>query len=518
MAEHDELRVGVDVGGTNTDAVLLDGRNRLLAKIKHPTTPDVTTGLLSALQQVLRQEPDAAARVGRVMVGTTHATNAILHRRNLRRVATVRLGGPATHAVPPLRGWPADLRASISCGETIVDGGVEMTGEPLVPLDEDAVRRFLDSVSEQAEGIAVAGVFSPVLPDQEYRVEELVAEVLGERPVSLSHEVGSLGLLERENATVLNAALVEVAEQVTAGLQNALSALGISVETFVAQNDGTVMSLDYARRYPILTIGSGPTNSMRGAGHLTGERDALVVDVGATTTVMGMLTQGFPRESTAPVDVGGVRTNFRMPDLVSLSLGGGTMVGPPGTGILDAGSVGNRLSAEALVFGGGVPTLIDAAVAAGRAAVGDVGRTTGHTRLLHRAVAACDTRLAEAVDRVKASAREVPLIAVGGGSALVPQDLPGVLTVHRPEHHEVANAIGAAVAGVSGAVDRVFSYVNGREEAIAEAVRLARDEAIRAGADPGLVDVVEVEEIPLAYLTQPVARLRVKAAGPLRMP
>jgi hypothetical protein len=118
---------------------------------------------------------------------------------------------------------------------------------------------------------------------------------------------------------------------------------------------------------------------------------------------------------------------------------------------------------------------------------------------------------------VKTSGRELPVIAVGGGSGLIPETLAGVAGVHRPDNHDVANAIGAAIASVSGELDRVFAYgKDGRDEAIAEAVRLARDEAIRAGADPAHVEVVEIEEIPLAYLTEPVARVRVKAAGPLK--
>ena len=179
------------------------------------------------------------------------------------------------------------------------------------------MRRFLASVQGQAECVAVSGVFSPVLSDQETRVEELVREILGDIPVSLSHEIGSLGLLERENACVLNAALVGVAARVTAGLTDAMSANGITAEAYIAQNDGTLMSLDYVRRYPILTIGSGPTNSMRGASYLTGVADALVVDVGGTSTDIGILSSGFPRESSTAVEIGGVRTNFRMPDLVS---------------------------------------------------------------------------------------------------------------------------------------------------------------------------------------------------------
>jgi N-methylhydantoinase A/oxoprolinase/acetone carboxylase beta subunit len=518
MAET-RLRIGIDVGGTNTDAVILDQQDRLLAKVKHPTTPDVTTGILSALKLVLGQLDGAARQVRHVMLGTTHATNAILERRNLNRVATLRLGGPATHSIPPLLGWPAELRAAISCGTAVVDGGVEMTGEPIVPLDEEAVRKFLESVRAQADCVAVSGVFSPVLSDQELRAEELVREILGDVPVSLSHEIGSLGLLERENACVLNAALVGVAARVTAGLTDAMTANGIVAEAYLAQNDGTLMSLDYVRRYPVLTIGSGPTNSMRGASYLTGATDALVVDVGGTSTDIGILTSGFPRESSTAVEVGGVRTNFRMPDLVSVAIGGGTIVREAsGAVVLGPGSVGYRLPEEALVFGGKVATLTDAMVAAGRArGIGDAALVAGREDLLRRAIAECDVRIEDAVDRLKSSGRELPLVAVGGGSGLIPGTLAGVAEVLRPENCEVANAIGAAIATVSGEVDRVFAFgEGGRDEAMAEATQLARDEAVRAGADPAHVEVVEIDEVPLAYLTEPVARIRVKAAGPLR--
>jgi N-methylhydantoinase A/oxoprolinase/acetone carboxylase beta subunit len=517
MAEA-RLRIGIDVGGTNTDAVILDQQDRLLAKVKHPTTVDVTTGILSALRLVLGQLAGAASQVRHVMLGTTHATNAILERRNLNRVATLRLGGPATHSIPPLSGWPAELRAAISCGTVIVDGGVEMTGDPIVPLDEDAVRTFLASVQGEAECVAVSGVFSPVLSDQELRVEELVREVLGDVPVSLSHEIGSLGLLERENACVLNAALVGVAARVTAGLTDAMTANGIVAEAYIAQNDGTLMSLDYVRRYPVLTIGSGPTNSMRGASYLTGAMDALVVDVGGTSTDIGILSSGFPRESSTAVEIGGVRTNFRMPDLVSVAIGGGTIVHEIGADMLGPGSVGYRLPEEALVFGGKVPTLTDAIVAVGRAnGIGDAALVAGHEELLRTAIAQCDLRIEEAVDRLKSSGRELPLVAVGGGSGLIPETLAGVTGVLRPENCEVANAIGAAIATVSGEIDRMFAFrEGGRNEAIAEATQLARDEAVRAGADPAHVEVVEIDEVPLAYLTEPVARIRVKAAGPLK--
>ena len=108
-------------------------------------------------------------------------------------------------------------------------------------------------------------------------------------PVSLSHEVGALGLLERENATVLNAALHRVARDVTGALVTVVEEEGLDAAPYFAQNDGTLMELDYAARYPVLSIGSGPANSIRGAARLSGADDAIIVDVGGTTSDLGVL-------------------------------------------------------------------------------------------------------------------------------------------------------------------------------------------------------------------------------------
>ena len=134
-----DLRLGVDVGGTNTDAVVVDRDDRLIAKAKIPTTSDVTSGIAMAVGSVLGRAKVEPARITHAMLGTTHATNAILERRRLRRVAVIRLGAPATHAVRPLFGWPDDLRAAVSVGETIVGGGIEFDGRELAPFDGEAV-------------------------------------------------------------------------------------------------------------------------------------------------------------------------------------------------------------------------------------------------------------------------------------------------------------------------------------------------------------------------------------------
>jgi N-methylhydantoinase A/oxoprolinase/acetone carboxylase beta subunit len=512
-----DLRLGVDVGGTNTDAVVLDPEDRLLAKAKEPTSPDVTSGIRSAIDRVLSADLDAR-RVTHAMLGTTHATNAVLQRRDLRKVAVLRLGGPATLAVPPLSGWPQELRDAISVGETIVDGGIEFDGRDLSPFDAEAAARFLGRVGGRADGVAIVSVFAPVSERQELEAAELVKRELGEIHVSLSHEIGSVGLLERENATVLNAALTGVARDVAHALQAALESHGIRANTFFAQNDGTLMALEYAVRYPVLTIGSGPANSIRGAAYLTGARDAIVVDVGGTSSDVGVLVSGFPRESAQGVTIGGIDTNFRMPDLVTIALGGGTIVSADHERVsVGPRSVGYRLSEEALVFGGTTHTLTDAAVEAGRADLGDRGRTGEHHEVLTAALERADAMLAEAIDRVKTSREDRPLIAVGGGSILIPDALPGISEIHRPDHHDVANAIGAAIASVSGEVDRIFHLgPGGRLAAIEEASSEALERAVRAGADAEHVEIVEIDEVPLAYLTNPAVRIRVKAAGPLR--
>ena len=513
-----DCRLGIDVGGTNTDAVIMDTADRVIAKAKVPTTSDITGGIAAAIDTVLATPAVDPARISHVMLGTTHATNAVLERRNLRRVAVLRLGGPATHSIRPMFGWPAELASTISVGAAVVDGGIEFDGQDLSPLDTDAIARFLGQVGDQAQGIAITSVFAPVSPRHELEAANVVKRELGEVHLSLSHEIGSIGLLERENATILNGALAGVASDVARAMRDALTEHGLRPVTYFAQNDGTLMSLDQALRYPVLTIGSGPANSVRGAAFLTGISDSLVVDVGGTSTDVGVLVNGFPRESSYGVEIGGIRTNFRMPNLVTIALGGGTVVSgsDPSGPRIGPRSVGYRLPAEALVFGGTTATLTDCAVAAGRAELGEVARIGPYRTLLTEALARADLMLAEAIDRMKTSQDACPLIAVGGGSILVPDEIPGVSEIIRPEHFDAANAVGAAIASVSGQVDRIFHIgAGGRQAILDEAQENARERAVAAGADPDAVQIIEIEEIPLAYLTSPAVRVRVKAAGVL---
>ncbi len=124
----------------------------------------------------------------------------------------------------------------------------------------------------------------------------------------------------------MNACLRELAERTVTGFKKALADMQITAPFYISQNNGTLMNADFAAAYPVLTFASGPTNSMRGAAFLSGLQDAIVIDVGGTTTDVGVLQKGFSRVAGLAVSIGGVRTNFRIPDTLSIGLGGGSLV------------------------------------------------------------------------------------------------------------------------------------------------------------------------------------------------
>jgi len=513
------MRVGIDVGGTNTDAVLLDG-SAVLADVKQPTSPDVTHGIVSALNTLGAQHEFAPAEVSAVMIGTTHFINALLEARRLAPTAALRLGLPATASLPPLVGWPRRLVTALNARTYLAHGGHEFDGRHIAELDKDEIKRHAaDMAANHIRSVAISSVFSPINTEFEKQAAQIITEELGDSvAISLSHEIGRIGLLERENATIINAALRELAEQITDALIEAVRDYGITAPVYLSQNDGTLMDIDYTRQYPVATFASGPTNSMRGAAVLSGLGNCVVIDIGGTTSDIGVLNKGFPREATGEVTVAGVRTNFRMPDVLSIGVGGGSHVANGG---LDVGptSVGYQLTERAIVFGGSELTATDAAVAAGYADIGNADLVAGLDKeTVRAALATVAKKITDAVERMRISAEPLPVVAVGGGSILLPEELEGLGAVHRPDHFEVANAIGAAIAQVSGEVDRVYVIPDGqRDRIVDEAKAEAVDKAVAAGASPNDVHVVDFDEVPLPYIPGNATRIRVKAVGELVM-
>jgi len=506
-------RIGIDVGGTNTDAVLLE-EGRVVHTVKTPTTEDVTSGIVTALD-LLRRHPEVTrGAIDGIVIGTTHFVNAVVQRRHLGKVAAVRIGLPASASLPPFCDWPEDLAGLVNGAVYMLEGGHEYDGRELMPFDEAGMRAAARDIRERGINSAgVSSVFSPLDPAHEERARAILAEECPDVAVTRSHDLGRIGLLERENAALLNAALIELARVTVDGFRAAIAASRIEAPLFLTQNDGTVMSAETAMALPVMSFASGATNSMRGAAFLSGLEDAMVVDVGGTSSDVGQLRRGFPREANSVVEIGEVRTLFRMPDLFSIGLGGGSIVSEHEVG---PQSVGYRLTQEALVFGGKTMTATDAAVAAGIVEIGDPTKVAHVPKEQAQTVLnLARAKLEDAIDRMKTEAGDVPLLAVGGGAFLVPNRLAGVSEVIRVEHGDCANAVGAAIAQISGETDQVYREMS-RDDAIAAAEAQAIDRAVASGADRATVTTIDVEDMPIAYLPGNALRVRVRVAGELK--
>lgn len=514
-------KLGIDVGGTNTDAVLVDENRNVVSDIKYPTSSDVYEGIVGAMREVLSVSGVDPSEIRQAMLGTTQCTNAIVERKNLAPIGILRIGAPATTGIRPMVDWAEDIQ-SIAVGSKIIGGGSEYDGKELAPFDAEGAKQFfVDMKNKGVKSIAISSVFSTVRNDHELEAAKLCREVMGEDVhVSVSSEIGSMGLIERENATILNAALWQVAERFTDGFAKSLQDEGIvNADVYLSQNDGTLMTMEHARKYPILTVACGPTNSIRGASYLSNLSDAVVVDVGGTTTDLGVIQNGFPRESSVAVTIGGVRTNFRMPDVISIGLGGGSIVRvtPDGEVAVGPDSVGYDITKKALVFGGDVITATDVAVRLGMVELGDASLANSiPLEVAKKAMSEIRHLIEDSVDAMKVSNADVEIVLVGGGSIILPDKITGASKVVNPAHFGCANAIGSAISKVSGTFEKLMNYEElPREESLEKAKSEAIELAVEAGAVRDTVEIIEVEDVPLSYYPGNTNRVKVKASGNL---
>ncbi|MFD1716023.1 hydantoinase/oxoprolinase family protein [Amnibacterium flavum] len=511
------IRVGIDVGGTHTDAALLDN-GHVVAVHKDRTTEDVTSGIVAALATLLGQSGYSPTDLEAVMVGTTHFTNAFVEARDLASVAVVRLGYPATTSVPPLSDWPETLSAAIPWEWFLCRGGREFDGRPSTALDEAELIGVADRIRRAGlETVALTGVFAPLEPSSERAAAAVLAAHLPGIPITVSSDLGQLGFLARENAAVINSSLRLLARSTVAAIHSAMTEIGVQAPVYMSQNDGTLADLATTRRFPVSTFTSGPTNSLRGAAFLSGLSDCTVVDVGGTTADIGVVADGFPRETSTTAEIGGVATNFRLPDVVSLPIGGGSVVEPDSERPISRRSVGHRLLERALVFGGDTLTATDLAVAGGRARIGDPARVRDlPADLVSRGFRQIDDDVAAAVDRAQLRAGRPAVVLAGGGSILVSDSLAGIGRVIRPDHLAVANAIGAATGEIGATVERLLEYTDSeRASAMAAVTEAARAQARALGADQAGLRVVDIEESVVPYLGGGRFRVRVRVVGPL---
>ena len=563
--------IGVDVGGTNTDAVVLDkssGTPRILSDVKTATTSDVTSGVREATRLVLLKLKNEFTQlaVQQVNIGTTHFVNAVVQGQNLAKVSVIRLCGTASKRLPPFSDFPESFAEKIQGSVFMTNGGCQFDAQEITEVDTDEILSCLETLKSKGErNIVVSGIFSPIRKDQEINVVNFIKEHYPEASVTASHLIGRLGLLERENAAILNECIKPLCRKTIQGFRHSLQDLGLECPLFLTQNDGTIMSEEIALQFPVHTFASGPTNSMRGAAFLSGLQDAFVVDIGGTSTDVGVLIKGFPRHASAEVKVGGVRTNFRMPDVVSIGLGGGSYVKAKSDALkIGPLSAGYRIPDEAYVFAkdgdltGRSLTATDIAVAAGLAKVGNSENTSSVSReLVHKGISVMHEMVSSCIDQMRFNDRNIPLILVGGGSILIDSQnsFEGVSSVVTPEYYGVANAVGAALSQVSASIDRTVDlqkYIdtsdidfdlqhphddddNGkhfaslsdnirrellkkaRDKALEETIKQARQEALKSGGSEQSIQLLDKEDIPVSYIPGNATRILVKVTAEMEL-
>ncbi|KAJ3870023.1 hypothetical protein EV359DRAFT_28603 [Lentinula novae-zelandiae] len=553
------LRIGVDVGGTNTDACLIDPSattlpNRgILSWHKSVTTPNPSHGIENVINALIKQANVDAVDIASITIGTTHFINAVIEKdkSRLAPVAVLRLCGPFSRSIPPGIDWPVDLRELICAHAAYLDGGLEIDGSVIRDPNEAQVKEECTRIrSLGILSIVVNGIFSPadVLGErQEEKVGEWIKNYYPEADVVLSKEVANLGFIERENAAMLNASILPFARHTISSFQFAIyHRLKLSCPVFLTQNDGTILKAEDAARLPIRTFNSGPTNSMCGAAFLVKENVEkecmLVVDIGGTTTDVGMLlASGLPRQASAFTEIAGVRLNFSCPDVKSIGLGGGSIVRIQGNSLgkptlsIGPDSVGHLINKHAMVFSGDIPTATDYAVASQENLQTSIGTRQLAVDRLNQVVESKEytlpellaayqkttkRKLEEVIDRMKTSAENVPVLLVGGGAIIIQSfandgevTLKGASKVITPEYAGVANAIGAAMARVSGMVDTVLD-TEGRttQSVLQEVSKTAIERAVTAGAVRNTVEVAEMDAIPIPYVANK-CRVIVKAVG-----
>ncbi|WCK52618.1 hydantoinase/oxoprolinase N-terminal domain-containing protein [Aneurinibacillus sp. Ricciae_BoGa-3] len=454
------IRIGIDVGREKTDGVVMDQRFHILTSASQRTTPDVMTGIQLIITQLLKQANVSPYNIKAVMVGTNLFLDALQEEKTLAQVCTVRVS-QAKGSITPLYEGSELFRKAIGLVYCELQGGHEVDGRESESLpSRPALDTFLQSISSHCfDAFAITSTFSPVNDSHERMVMGWIQETLGkEHSFTLSHELGSIGFLQRENTAILNAALSRIMKEALQGLDQLLHKLGIDAGIYLVQNDGSLMSYDYALRYPIRALYSGMTTSLRGASFLTQLNDCIVIDMTTEATRIGVLEDGFPKDRWKNATIAGIHVNIPMPELVTLPFGGKHSISD------------DQLDA---VF--------------------------------------------DVMQRFQPQYDPLPIVIVGEGSEELAKKFrfPWADVVQPPNYMHVS-AIGACIAPISGNVDRMY-WLKGmeREDAVEMATQEAVQEAIRSGATLESVTAKSIKATPLAYIPSQALRVQVKAIASL---
>lgn len=498
----------------------------MLASYKAATTSNVTLSVQETLRVLLDQSTVDRAEISALAIGTTHFINALIERDSSRveKVAVLRLVSYNFSAgTPPFADWPNALKRIVNGYSAIIPGGCNIDGQLIADIDPVSVREQASIIkSKGIKNVVIVGVGSPT--DHKYHHEEKVRDILKESLSSdvnyvLSRDVAGNGLLARENASILNASILNFAQRAIRSFMAAMKNIGLQCPLYLTSNSGHLLTFSEAMQFPIRIFSSGATNSIRGAAFLAGDEvgqtGCVVVDIGGTTTDVGyLLKNGYPRLAKSYTDIAGVKVNLEMPSVESVGLGGGSIIHHDADGedvSVGPDSVGHDLLTKALSFGGSVTTATDIVVASGSATIG-THKPELQDKLISKAKLKMKKLMEACIDRSKNAPDPCMIILVGGGSILCPPELEGVSKIVLPEHAGVANAIGAAMAKISGSAELMTSGSD-VEAGIAKVKEQAIQNAISRGGNPSSVTILHQEAVGVPYTDGQVA-VKVEVALP----
>ncbi|MGD1992654.1 MAG: hydantoinase/oxoprolinase family protein [Anaerolineae bacterium] len=324
------LVLGIDTGGTYTDGVLLEYHSRrVLATHKSLTTKrDFSIGIERVIEGIHIDDPSA---IRMVSVSTTLATNAIAEGKG-KRVALLLVG----YDPELVRSFKMERRFSTPHYHYFA-GGHDLYGREKEPLDLEAILEKVNQVKSQVDAIAVSSYFSPLNPEHENRVRKAVSSVC-DLPIVLGHQLSTkLGSVERATTAALNASLLAVLQDFIIAVRRAMERREIDAPLMVVRGDGTLMSDEFAARTPVETIHSGPAASAIGGRFLSELDDALVLDVGGTTTDIALILDGQVTVSEEGATVGEYKTAVQAANLLSIALGGDSHIALSRDGALTIG-------------------------------------------------------------------------------------------------------------------------------------------------------------------------------------
>lgn len=545
--------IGIDVGGTNTDAVLLSfPESEIIAFTKVSTTKDIYSGVKNSVQKIISSTEGIITidDISSIQIGTTAFVNAVIQRSNyLSKVTVLRLCGPSTRGISPFYTFPDSLKNMIEGDVFYMDGGYHYTGKTeSTEINRDqviaAAHKMIDShlinmksnekTSEFFDylNVAIIGMFSPSNNTQELKVLEILKNEFKSYPelkytITMSHRIGKIGLIERENASILNSSLRPYALRTIQYFEKAIAEIGFKKQFFFTQNDGTLVSSDFIANYPCLTFASGPVNSVRGASFLSKQADCIVADIGGTTCDVAILQKGFCRDSINLIEIGGVTTNFKMPFVDSIGLGGGSIIKKT-EGLIQIGpeSVGYLLTKSeegGLAFGGKNITATDIALRKGLFMIENANLEILQSEISDTMAIDCTkeiiNKLQKCIDKLKSNSDELHLVLVGGGAQIIPKDvtLIGIkgYPIIDPNYCGVANAIGAALSKVSYTLEGIYKSSLGSKENFIEKMKLQclKEIADKKGSYLGLSEIYEVNDMSMSYCIDGTSTISIKAIG-----